>query len=75
MSKDIELKIEGMTCGHCEMSVTKELSKLPGAQDVKVSSQTGTASLSVDESVDQAEIQAAVEEAGYKLSQNLIFRG
>ena len=68
MSKVIDLKIEGMTCGHCEMSVTKELSKLPGAQDVKVSSQTGTASLTVDESVDQAEIQAAVEEAVYKLS-------
>ena len=68
MSKDIELKIEGMTCGHCEMSVTKELSKLPGAMDVKVSSQTGTASLSVDDSVDKDDIQAAVEEAGYKLS-------
>jgi copper chaperone CopZ len=50
------------------MSVTKELSKLPGAQDVKVSSQTGTATLSVDESVDQAQVIAAVEEAGYKLS-------
>jgi copper chaperone CopZ len=68
MSKEIELKIEGMTCGHCEMSVTKELSKLPGAMGVKVSAQTGTASLSVAESVDQADIQAAVEEAGYKLS-------
>ena len=68
MSKVIDLQIEGMTCGHCEMSVTKELSKLPGAQDVKVSSQSGTATLSVDESVDQAQIQAAVEEAGYKLS-------
>ena len=67
MSKEIELKIEGMTCGHCEMSVTKELSKLPGAMDVKVSSQTGTASLSVDDSVDKDDIQAAVEEAGYKL--------
>ena len=50
------------------MSVTKELSKLPGASDVKVSSQTGTASLSVDESVDQDQVLAAVEEAGYKLS-------
>jgi len=68
MSKDIELKIEGMTCGHCEMSVTKELAKLPGAQHVKVSAQTGTASLSVDDSVDQAQVLAAVEEAGYKLS-------
>ena len=68
MSKVIDLKIEGMTCGHCEMSVTKELSKLPGAQDVKVSSASGTATLSVDESVDDAQVEAAVEEAGYKLS-------
>ena len=68
MSKVIDLKIEGMTCGHCEMSVSKELSKLPGAQDVKVSSQEGTASLSVDDSVDHSQVQAAVEEAGYKLS-------
>jgi copper chaperone CopZ len=68
MSKVIDLKIEGMTCGHCEMSVTKELSKLPGAQDVRVSSASGTATLSVDESVDDAQVEAAVEEAGYKLS-------
>lgn len=68
MSKVIDLKIEGMTCRHCEMSVTKELSKLPGAQDVKVSSASGTATLSVDESVDVAQVAAAVEEAGYKLS-------
>jgi len=68
MAKVIDLQIEGMTCGHCEMTVTKELSKLPGASDVKVSSQTGTASLSVDDSVDQAQVSAAVEDAGYKLS-------
>jgi copper chaperone CopZ len=68
MSKVIDLKIEGMTCGHCEMSVTKELSKLPGAADVKVYSTNGTATLSVDESVDDAQVLAAVEEAGYKLS-------
>ena len=61
-------QVQGMTCGHCEMSVTKELSKLPGAQDVKVSSASGTATLSVDESVDDAQVLAAVEEAGYKLS-------
>ena len=68
MSKSVDLKVEGMTCGHCEMSVIKELSKLPGAADVKVSSASGTATLIVDDSVDHAQIEAAVEEAGYKLS-------
>jgi copper chaperone CopZ len=67
MSKTIEVNVEGMTCGHCEKSVTKELEKLSGATDIKVSSQTGTASLNVDESVDQADVAAAVAEAGYKL--------
>ena len=67
MSKVLDLKIEGMTCGHCEMSVGKELSKLAGAHDVKVSAQEGSAHLTVDDSVDQAQVAAAVEEAGYKL--------
>ena len=68
MSKTIDLKVEGMTCGHCEMSLTKELQKLPGASEIKVSSANGTASLSVDDNVDESEVTAAVEEAGYKLS-------
>jgi copper chaperone len=68
MSKTIELKVEGMTCGHCEMSLTKELQKLPGASEIKVSSANGTASMSVDDSVDESDVTAAVEEAGYKLS-------
>ena len=70
MSKELDLKIEGMTCGHCEMSVTKELSKLAGAHDVKVSSANGAAHLTVDESVTQEQIAAAVDEAGYKLISN-----
>lgn len=67
MSKVLDLKIEGMTCEHCEMTVTKELEKLSGAKDVKVSAQTGSAHLTVDDSVDRAQLAAAVEEAGYKL--------
>jgi copper chaperone CopZ len=67
MSKTLDLKIEGMTCGHCEMSVSKELQKLAGAHDIKVSSQEGSAHVVVDDSVDQAQVAAAVEEAGYKL--------
>lgn len=67
MSKQLELNISGMTCGHCAMSVTKELSKLEGAANVNVNPQAGTASLEVAESVDQAALAAAVEEAGYEL--------
>ncbi|MCX8529285.1 MAG: heavy-metal-associated domain-containing protein [Rhodoluna sp.] len=67
MAKQLELNISGMTCGHCAMSVTKELSKLEGAAEIKVDPQAGSASLIVDESVEAADIAAAVEEAGYTL--------
>jgi copper chaperone len=67
MSAEKTLKIEGMTCGHCVMSVTKELSKLPGAADVKVDLASSTAHLTTDDSVTEAELTAAVDEAGYKL--------
>lgn len=67
MQKELNLKIEGMTCGHCEMSVTKELSKLAGAQEIKVSAAEGTASLKIDDSVSHEEISEAIDEAGYKL--------
>ena len=67
MTKQLELNIAGMTCGHCAMSVTKELSKLDGAADVKVDPQAGKATLQVSESVAGEAVAAAVEEAGYTL--------
>ena len=42
MSK-VEIKIEGMTCGHCAMTITKELSGLAGVASVQVDHQNGTA--------------------------------
>jgi copper chaperone CopZ len=70
MSKVLDLKIEGMTCGHCEASVTKELQKLAGATDIVVQASNGTAHLVVDEQVTTADISAAIDEAGYKLISN-----
>lgn len=60
------LKIQGMTCGHCVMSVKKELSKLSNVvvKDVQI----GSAVVEADESVAMQEklIQAVVE-AGYSV--------
>ncbi len=61
-----ELKIEGMSCQHCVMSVKKELSKLAGLEVEDV--QIGSARIKVDETkVKNSDIAAAVEEAGYRL--------
>ncbi len=60
-----EIKIEGMSCGHCEMAVRKELSKL---DDVKVKKvKIGEAVVEFDENkTNEQKIYQAIEEAGYK---------
>jgi copper chaperone len=64
--KTQELKIEGMTCGHCVMHVKKELSKLPHVQVDDV--QIGTARVQYDDAkLSIVDLALAVERAGYKL--------
>jgi Copper chaperone len=69
--KKAELKIEGMSCGHCVMSLKKELNKVDGLliNDVQI----GSAKVEFDENnVAIADIQNAVEEAGYVLKDTII---
>lgn len=64
--KTQELKIEGMTCGHCVMHVKKELSKVAGliVEDIQI----GTARVKFDETqVTSEHLTHAINEAGYKL--------
>ncbi len=60
-----EFQVTGMTCGHCEMSVREEVSEVPGVEDVQVSAQTGKLVVTGSTSVDDAQVLAAVAEAGY----------
>jgi Cu+-exporting ATPase len=65
--KTFELKIGGMTCGHCVMSVKKALAKVPGA--AVQSADIGTAVVAIDEAVagEQALVDA-IGEAGYTVT-------
>ncbi|HTR81258.1 MAG TPA: heavy-metal-associated domain-containing protein [Bacteroidota bacterium] len=64
--KSHELQIEGMTCGHCVMSVKKELTKLENVVVEEV--QIGKARVKYDEAkVMRRVFEQAVEGAGYKL--------
>ena len=58
-----ELKISGMTCGHCQSAVTSALKSVPGVQDVRVDLQGGTAQ--VQGQADHQALIAAVKEEGY----------
>lgn len=56
-----------MTCGSCAARIQKTLAKQPGVADAEVNYATGRARISVDPSVDIADLQAAVERTGYTL--------
>ncbi|MDQ0727847.1 heavy-metal-associated domain-containing protein [Microbacterium sp. W4I20] len=60
-----EYQVTGMTCGHCEMSVREEVGQIAGVEDIRVSAQSGLLSVTSAADIDDAQILAAVEEAGY----------
>ncbi|GAS97234.1 heavy metal transport/detoxification protein [Mycolicibacterium canariasense] len=60
-----EYQITGMSCGHCEASVRTEIGRIAGVQNVDISAKTGKLSVSAQDPIDDAEILAAVDEAGY----------
>lgn len=64
--KTQELQIEGMSCGHCVMSLKKQLSKIDGLEvnDVTI----GKASVQFDETrVSPELLKNAIETAGFQL--------
>lgn len=60
-----EYQVTGMTCGHCEMSIREEVAELPGVGEIQVSAQTGKLVITSSGAVDDAQVLAAVTEAGY----------
>ena len=59
--------VTGMTCGHCVASVTEEITELAGVTGVEVDLPTGAMTVTSAEPIDDAQIRAAVEEAGFHL--------
>jgi len=66
--------LTGLTCGHCVGAITTELRAVPGVTDVQIDLVVGgTSALSVtaDKAITDAELTAALEEAGeYQLASN-----
>lgn len=63
MSK-VEIKIEGMTCGHCAMTITKELSGLAGVSNVHVDHAKGSAVVE-QSGLSNDQLSEAIAAAGY----------
>ena len=61
-----EFQVTGMTCSHCEHAVATEVGQLSGVQNVDVSAATGRLVVTTTDPVEDAQVLAAVEEAGYQ---------
>ena len=67
-TKTSEYTVTGMTCGHCVASVTEEVQEISGVSDVQVDLSTGSLRFTSTQPVADADVRAAVEEAGYQLA-------
>ncbi|GAA4283617.1 heavy-metal-associated domain-containing protein [Brevibacterium daeguense] len=64
------ITVTGMTCGHCVSAVQEELGALPGVTGVDVELVAGGDSpvtITSDQPLDSAAVEAAVDEAGYEV--------
>ncbi|HEY8428813.1 MAG TPA: cation transporter [Sandaracinaceae bacterium] len=61
-----ELKIEGMTCGHCVRAVERALAAVPGVKKAEVA--IGTAKVEADAQVARSALVAAIEDEGYRVT-------
>ena len=64
---EVTLNVEGLMCPKCEARVKKALEALAGVESAVADRTTGTAVIK-GESLDTDVLKAAVEEAGYKVT-------
>ena len=59
-----EVKIDGMSCSHCERQVSEILSKLPKVELARADASKGIVMLEVKEPIPFADIEDAVNQSG-----------
>jgi copper chaperone len=62
-----ELRVEGMSCGHCVNSVKEAVTAVPGVKTVQVSLAQGTVAIESEAPLDVDAVAAAISEAGYSV--------
>ncbi|WP_280234578.1 heavy-metal-associated domain-containing protein [Nocardia cyriacigeorgica] len=60
--------VTGMTCGHCVGSVKAEIGKIDGVTSVDVDLASGLVSVDSAAPLADADVAAAVDEAGYAIA-------
>lgn len=58
--------VPGISCGHCKTAIEAEVTKVAGVEAVEVDIDAKT--VAVSGSADDADIRAAIDEAGYDVA-------
>ncbi|MET7607780.1 cation transporter [Streptomyces avermitilis] len=61
-------QVSGMSCGHCEGSVSSEIAEIAGVSSVKAVASTGEVTVVSAAPLDDEAVRAAVDEAGFELA-------
>jgi len=62
----INLKVTGMTCGHCEKAVTQAIRSLDSAAEISISRDTNR--VTIQTPIEPARLIAAISDEGYPTS-------
>ena len=62
---DVTYNVPGMSCGHCRVAITTEVSAVAGVDSIDVDLDTKLVRIT-GENLDDAALVAAIDEAGYE---------
>lgn len=66
---NIELNVEGITCGGCEKSIRNALLEKDGVSEVNASHETGIVNIDYDDNkIQQDVLKQAIEDAGFDVA-------
>jgi copper chaperone len=68
MIKQVVLRVDGMSCGHCKMTVEKALIATPGVRDAVVDLNAKTVKVTyVEDKTNLENMEKAIIDAGYEV--------
>ncbi|MFJ7906893.1 heavy-metal-associated domain-containing protein [Kitasatospora sp. NPDC096204] len=65
MSTTAVFAVDGMSCGHCERTVSAGLAVLPGVTDVSADAPSGRVTVASAQPLDEALVRGVVDGAGF----------
>ncbi len=65
--KELEMKVDGMSCGGCEKRIEKVVKDISGVDKVEADYKKGTVKVKGSDSVDKRDVQRKIEDIGYKV--------